>query len=223
LRRLLPHYKGGLAAFVLLVLPACSGAATANFVPGPNSSGGGSSGSGSGGESGSSGGYDATMPSGSGGSGRDGSMPDDSSTFVPGLDGESDAMPSGDATADAGPPGVLCPQGMMASRCAPGETCCITTMACLLGSTQTATCQASTCTGTPVHCSSQADCKQDEICCGTETTTFGGTSYQDVSCSTTCTSAIGATRVQFCDPSDTCPAGTTCQTSTIVQGYTVCR
>jgi hypothetical protein len=223
LRRLLPHCKGGLAALVLLVLPACSGAATANFVPGPGSSGAGSNGGGSGGGgSGSSGGYDATVPSGSSGSGTDGSMSDDSSGFAPGLDGESEAT-SGDAAADAGPPGVLCPQGMTASRCAPGETCCVTTMAGLLGSTQTATCEAPTCTGTPVHCSSQADCKQNEICCGTETTTFGGTSYQDVSCSTTCTSAIGATRVQFCDPSDMCPSGTTCQTSTIVQGYTVCR
>ena len=141
-----------------------------------------------------------------------------------GLDGESDAMSvSGDGAEEAGSPGVLCPQGATPNRCGPGETCCVTTMVSLLGTTQTGTCQAPTCTGTPIHCSSQADCKRDEICCGTETTTLGGTSYEDVSCSTTCTSAIGATRVQFCDPSDTCPSGTTCQTSTIIQGYTVCR
>ena len=61
-----------------------------------------------------------------------------------------------------------------------------------------------------------------EICCGTEDTT--GTSYEDVTCATTCTTGVFATRVQFCDPTaDACPSGTICRTSTVIQGYTVCR
>jgi hypothetical protein len=74
-----------------------------------------------------------------------------------------------------------------------------------------------------VRCASQADCKQNEVCCGTERSS---TAYQDVSCAATCTSGavIGPTRVQFCAPNvDACPSGTTCQTSIVIQGYTVCR
>lgn len=205
---------------VALALPsllACSGASETTFIGEPGRQDSGDMGSSSSGG----GGFDATTDAGDNGS--DGTS-DDSSNVGQGEDATADAASDGTGP-DAAPPGVNCPQAGQTTHCMTGDTCCVATMTTLLGSTQTATCQSpsSMCTGAPLHCSSQADCKQGEICCGTETTTFGGTSYNDVSCTATCNSTIGATRVQFCDPGDTCPANTTCQTSTVLQNYTVCR
>lgn len=205
---------------VLLSVLACSGASQATFIGEPGTQDSGNSASSSGG------GFDATTDARGNGSGSD-ATPDDSSNVGPEDamgDGSSGA---GDAALDAGPPGISCPQMGQANRCMSGETCCLTTTTTLAGTTQNTTCQTSTCSGTPLTCSSQANCPQGQVCCGTETdpSAFARASYQDVSCAATCTSGPldVPTRVQFCDPGDTCPAGTTCQTSTVIQDYTVCR
>lgn len=223
-------FRACLAASPLALLPACSGASPSSLsLGGPgsseagyqgNSSGGGSSGAGS------SGGYDATaqepFPRHDGGG-----TTDDASPSGSGLDGASDGMPGGDAAPDGGSPGVLCPQGGANNRCAAGETCCVTTSSSFGTTTQTNTCQASTCTGgTPLGCAMQSDCPQSQVCCGTESInplTFA-TTYTNVVCATSCASTIGTTRVQFCELNvDSCPSGTKCQTSTVLTGYTVCR
>ena len=215
------HLPSCIAALILPLSSACSGASTAIFLP-PGTHDSGSTSSGSSGGSSSGGGFDATPDSESFGPGSDSGGTDDSSSGS-GLDGASDAMTEGGDAADAARLGPVCPQSGQTSHCPSGEICCLTTAVL----TTTATCQSATCTGTPVSCSSQADCPPNQVCCGTETTNVltRATSYQDVACATTCTSGtLGVpARVQFCEPGDTCPSATSCQTSTIVQGYTVCR
>lgn len=203
--------------------PACGGATSAFTTPSGGATENGSEDSGSSGGSGG-GGLDATLDTGGMTSADDATTPPDASMGGQESTDAGDAAPgAGDAAPDAPGRGVLCPQGSQASYCASGQSCCVTTTTGLLGTTtQTNTCQSSTCSGAVVHCAAQADCQAGEICCGTEDTT--GTSYQEVTCATTCTTGVFATRVQFCDPTaDVCPSGTTCRTSTVIQGYTVCR
>lgn len=214
------HLLACFAALILALAYACGGASPATFALQSHPEGGtenGSSGGNSSG-SGSSGGEDAASNIGPGPGGEAGGS-DSSSGSASGADGASDAMlEGGDSASDAAPPGVLCPQGGQPMHCASANACCVTTS--ILGSTYT--CGASPCSGVSIGCSSRADCSQGEVCCGTE---VGAASYQSVGCAPTCTSGVlGPTRVVFCDPNvDTCPSGTTCRTSTILQAYTVCR
>ncbi len=204
-------------AVALALAAACSGAPTSNLFSG--ATGGDNNDSGSDASSG-----------GSSGSPRPDSGPaldSAAGTFDTSAESSADTE-AGDAIAaeaagpDASVPGVSCPSAGQTTTCQSGEICCISTA----GLTQSGRCQQlnapTPCTGIPVGCSSPADCKTGEVCCGTETATlFGTTTYQNVTCKTSC---AGFGQVAFCDPTvGGCGVGTSCQTSTLVPAYTVCR
>ena len=124
---------------------------------------------------------------------------------------------------EAGGTQVLCPQdnGGSSVNCDPGQICCVT------GDPQTnqaGMCQSSgsQCGGTPVSCAATADCDTNQVCCGTETSSGGPTTYTDVTCAKTC---AGTNRIRFCDPAaNDCPVTQpTCQPSQLLLGYNVCE
>lgn len=153
------------------------------------------------------------------------------STDAAGLDAVVvDAITLVDAAAgkEASPtgPAVACPDETNPTTCQPGQFCCVVGNAKQGGQgSQTDTCEAAgaPCAGTPVHCAVPADCPSDQVCCGTEQTAGGVTSYVEVSCAWTCTAPTQRT---FCDhlAGTPCPASApTCALSTIMPGYDVCN
>ncbi|HEY8086831.1 MAG TPA: hypothetical protein VIF09_03280 [Polyangiaceae bacterium] len=132
---------------------------------------------------------------------------------------------SADATGDepATGPSVECPGQGNPATCQPGQYCCIVGDA--KHGNQTDTCEPASapCSGTPVRCAVPADCPTGQVCCGTEQTVGGVTSYLGVSCATTCS---GADQRTFCDhlAGTPCPASApTCAFSSILPGYEVCN
>jgi hypothetical protein len=206
---------------------ACSGAASSDLLA--RSSGGGS------GASGSSGG--ASNSSGSGGSGssgggsggdttsQDSGPPLDSGTgFDSGGGDDANVPDTGMMETTAGSKGVQCGSGTKVTYCQNGDICCVVPPTGLFQTTPTYTCQGpnATCSGTPVHCASAADCGHGQVCCGTENVGIISTTYTDVSCQNGCS---GTTHVAFCDPAaPVCPQATQrCQMSTVITAYGVCR
>jgi hypothetical protein len=120
--------------------------------------------------------------------------------------------------ADAGHGDISCPGTLSTATCNNSQICCVTS---LLG-VQSGSCTTNTtCTGTPIQCSGGSSCPGHRVCCGIESTLgFGSAMYTQVSCADTCT---GTNHIEFCSMGDVCPPGTTCRTSTILSGYTVCR
>ncbi|HEY1693995.1 MAG TPA: hypothetical protein VGG39_17630 [Polyangiaceae bacterium] len=229
MRSLLPLLTAGLLAQVALA--ACGGIAAA---PADGGSSSGSGGAGSGATGSGSGGTGASSGSSSGGSSSGGANADGGSV---GSDAGNPDATSNDATtsldapasdvvslpdAPAPAPAVSCPQDLAPATCNAGQYCCVVGDG--HAGTQTDTCQddAAKCAGTPVRCAVPADCPAPQVCCGTEQTIDGGTSYTDVTCATSCS---GANQRAFCDPLDnTCPIQhPTCAISTILPGYNVCN
>jgi hypothetical protein len=227
---------GGEIFFLLLCFSsACSGASATLRGEVEGGSGGGSA-SGGGISNGASGGGSAqqdatgmTMEE-AGPSGSSGATSGDAEPLDAPLVSEASSDGSGDGQGsmpDAAPAQVLCTTGTtMSTQCQLPQMCCISSPSFPFGTT-TATCQGATatCSGTPIRCSSAADCSGGSVCCGTQTTSaLGTTSYSMVECQPTCTTSAGSTRYRFCDPNTgECPTGTTCQSSTTLTGYYVCR
>ena len=139
---------------------------------------------------------------------------------------DADASSPDSTTGDDGPPtgpSVECPDQGNPATCQPGQYCCVVGDA--KHGNQTDTCEPASapCSGTPVRCAVPADCPSGEVCCGTEQTVAGVTSYVEVSCATTCS---GAGQRTFCDhlAGTPCPASApTCAFSSILPGYEVCN
>jgi hypothetical protein len=82
-------------------------------------------------------------------------------------------------------------------------------------------CGSAAAPGTPISCSSTADCPKG-VCCGAND---NNGHYVAVACAATCQGqdANGDTLVQFCDPAAAdCPTGLTCVASQLLPGLNVC-
>ena len=84
---------------------------------------------------------------------------------------------------------------------------------------------SSNCAGLRVPCTDQVDCG-GKACCATYDQLSGG--YKDVSCKTSCGSSTATTtEFRMCDPeaaTDECVAiGKTCQASTAIDGWYLCK
>jgi hypothetical protein len=208
-----------LAASLLFLAPACSGAQTVAL--GGGDGGPANSGSGSGG-------------SGGGSGSSSGAVPQDAGTVVDSGPGTPDSSATVDSSEpmDVAPveeppptgPAVQCPMNGQPASCQPGDYCCVTGNP--MQGNQTFDCQhgSSSCTGTKVHCTVPSDCPSGEICCGSETTTTTGTTYTEVTCAAAC---AGTNQRIFCDPSaqtSPCPMQTpNCAPSQLLPGYDVCQ
>ncbi len=116
----------------------------------------------------------------------------------------------------APPPSTTLPCGAGQPDCPTGgqEVCCVTGD---IGNLSFGCTDKAMCTGTPISCTSTADCA-GAICCGVETGSGTATRYVHVSCAATCDG------VYFCDPAaNDCPNGTACSASMLLPGYFVCR
>jgi hypothetical protein len=217
MRRRLVSVASFSTVLAMALAPACGGATDPHDLLGGGESSGSSSGSG-----GLDAGHDTATHVGAGDSAAsiDSGGGLDSST---GTIDSSSPLPEASPVPEAGGGGVLCPP----STCNPGSVCCATRTG--VGKTPTYKCQdatkacGSTTTdpGTPISCAVPADCP-GEVCCGENTNGY----YSKVSCEATCTgtTATGATEITFCDPNaDDCPAGTTCQASQVLSGFSVCN
>jgi hypothetical protein len=194
--------------------PACGGAVTSVLGPG-------------GGEQGDSGGTGGPVDSGTTAIDTGSTGPVDSgTTTVDVVTSIDSSTPVDSAPVDEQPatgPAVLCPDMGSPMSCQPGEICCI--QGDPTQGMQTDTCEAPNqgCTpGTRVRCAMTADCPTGDVCCGSETTVAGVTTYTEVSCAKTCT---GTTQRIFCDPQvNDCPPQTpTCGQSQLLPGYNVCQ
>ena len=220
--RIAPHVVA-VAVSALGLAAACGGAQSIDF--GRDDSGGGGGG-GSGGGSGSSsgvsgGGSGGGSGSSSGASGSSsGAAEDSGSGFVD--SGGPDDVTTVEEPPPTGP-AVLCPMNGNPATCEPGDYCCVVGNA--MQGNQTDNCETggSSCSGTPVHCASPADCPSGQICCGTEQTVGNVVSYVDVVCASTC--SLTNQRI-FCDqsgPNPCPPTIPTCALSTLMPGYNVCQ
>jgi hypothetical protein len=152
-------------------------------------------------------------------------------TSVPVVDSGVGVIDTGIGLPEASPPpdsggggSFTCPPG----TCTAPDVCCATGTG--MGMTPTFKCQAATKAcgnaagpGTPISCSSSADCN-GEVCCGENLNGY----YSRVSCQPTCsgTGTGGGTLVTFCDPAASdCPvAAPLCQPSQVLgQGFDVCN
>lgn len=223
MRRSLP------ALALLCVVVACSGAVDPHGLlggGGPATGGGedaapeAASSSSGGGTS--SGGSSSGAGSSSGGTHADSGTVIDSSTVD-----EGSPVPEA-SPAETGPaPGTFsCPPG--GTACSAPEVCCATNTG--QGNTPVYKCQASTkpcgstaSAGTPISCSSSADCHNGELCCGDDQS---GGFYTQVVCQATCVgnNPNGGQYIQFCDPGATdCAGGAACIASQVLQGFDVCQ
>ncbi|MGD0524795.1 MAG: hypothetical protein ABSE49_06620 [Polyangiaceae bacterium] len=201
----------------MALAPACGGATDPHDLLGGGES---TSSSGSGGLDA---GHDTSTHVGS----PDSGAPLDSSIGLDSSVGPIDTgspLPEASPIPEAGPTGLLCPP----TTCKTGDVCCATNTG--EGNTPTFKCQDATkacgttsAPGTPISCAVAADCP-GEVCCGYND---NDGYYSKVSCEATCTGTdptTGATEITFCDPNgDDCPAGTTCQASEVLAGYSVCN
>jgi hypothetical protein len=170
---------------------------------------------GSGGSSGPAGSSGAASGADSSSGGSSGSS-SGSSGSGSGSTGGTDANVQDVATdATGGSPGLRCGGGAQPTFCDSSQICCYQT-------TTTYACQAASadCSGTPIQCTSPAECPQGEVCCGTVGT---GAYYSNVICTSSCPGDAGTQQYQFCNRSaPVCPQGTTCSPSGYMPGYSVC-
>jgi hypothetical protein len=197
----------------MALAPACGGATDSHDLLG-----GGGGGSSSGGVDA---GHDSSHVVGS----VDSGAALDTGTKVDSSTGPIDSgggLPEASPLPEAGGGGFSCPP----TTCKDPSVCCATGTG--QGMTPTFKCQDAnkpcgntTSPGTPISCAVGADCP-GEVCCGDNLNGF----YSKVSCEATClgTTTGGATEITFCDPAGAdCPAGTTCQPSQVLAGYSVCN
>jgi hypothetical protein len=146
---------------------------------------------------------------------RDGTLPVSDGAPGDGTDETAGPTESG-AVSDAGTWAVPCAD---AGCMAPGQFCCV------VQETYVCDSDVNHCKGqggTPVLCSSSAQCSAgQQVCCGLQT--GGGSSYSEVSCTPKCRS--GVNEYIFCDPNrpPDCPDGTTCKSSHVVSLFHICN
>ena len=222
MRRSLP------ALALLCVVVACSGAVDPHGLlggGGPATGGGqdaapeAASSSSGGGTS--SGGSSGGVSSSSGGTHADSGTTIDASTI------DSSPLPEASPVETGPAPGTFsCPPG--GTACGAPEVCCATNTG--QGNTPVYRCQATTkpcgstaSAGTPISCSSSADCHNGELCCGDNQNGF----YTDVVCQATCQGPDPSGQgqyVQFCDlAAADCVGGAACVPSQVLQGFDVCQ
>jgi len=165
-------------------------------------------------------------------SSADASPGDDASTSPDANARDAAPLPDAaarDAAVDTGAidPGIYCGKnGNQNVYCTVGQDdCCATVQNGQPPNYQCKSIQSLSCQGLMIGCDDTADC-HGEICCGTIDAQTQR--YREVACKTSCDNPgpNNSTQYHLCDPmlapSD-CPQGTTCQASTLLPGFYICR
>jgi hypothetical protein len=200
-------------AVTILAVAACSGATGSEDLYQ------GSSVSGSSGASGAS--SSGASSSGASSSGASSSGASSSGASSSGTSGVVDA---GHDAAGADP-GIFCGGTPKPAYCTVGsQVCCASGVGNGLPPTYVCEVATATCGGIPIACDDPADCGTQK-CCGEFNAATG---YVSVACRATCDGAAvnGDTFVELCDNAATltsCKAGTTCQPSGSLVGFSICK